>query len=127
MPQNKPTPIQCRDTALAFIFILLLAFYFTENSAWVYGAAVLTLISMAVPKIMSCPARLWFGLSFALGKVTSTFLLTLIYVIFVVPVGFVRRLMGKDAMRFKSWRNAIESAFINRDHLFTKEDLKYPF
>ncbi len=45
----------------------------------------------------------------------------------VLPVGLVRRLLGKDSMRIKSWKKGKESVFRVRDHRFSAKDLEHPY
>mgnify|MGYP003587628229 CR=1 FL=1 len=124
---TKSTPIQCRDTALALIFLLLLIWFFTGSPYLIYAAMGLLLLAMIAPAALDWPARLWFGLSHILGQAMSRVLLGAIYLIFLMPVALVRRMLGKDAMRFKLWRRGTGSGFVERDHLFRKEDLQNPF
>lgn len=127
---TKITPIQCRDTTLALAFVTLIVWFFTRNVCWVYGCMALVLFGMIWPSGMTWPARLWFGFSHVLGSVMSRVLLSLIYFCILFPVAMVRRIMGKDVMglrRFKASPDGKESAFVQRDHTFTKDDLTHPY
>ncbi len=127
MSQQKITPVQCRDTALAFAFIALLVWFFTENVYWVYGCMGLVLFAMIWPTGMTYPAKLWFGFSHVLGTFMSKVLLSIIYTALVLPVATVRRMLAKDSMRLRSYKNNNESAFVVREHAFSKEDLTHPY
>ena len=87
----------------------------------------LLLLAMIAPSAMDWPARLWFGLSHALGQVMSRVLLAAIYLVFLLPVAAIRRMIGKDSMRVGLWKRGPGSSFVKRDHLFRKEDLQNPF
>lgn len=126
----KITPLQCRDTTLALAFVALIVWFFTHNICWVYGCMALLLFGMIWPSGMTWPAKLWFGLSHVLGSVMSRVLLSLIYLLILMPVALVRRIMGKDTMRlrlFKAGADSKDSAFVQRDHTFTKDDLTHPY
>ena len=126
----KITPLQCRDTTLALTFVALLVWFFTKNPCWIYAGMALLLFGMVWPTGMTWPARLWFGLSHVLGSVMSRVLLSLIYFLILMPVALLRRIMGKDALRlrqYKGGKEAAGSAFVARDHSFTKEDLTHPY
>ncbi len=126
--KNKtPSAIQCRDTVLAFTFLFLLVWFFTKNTLWVHIAMGVLLAGMVFPSAMRWPARVWFGFSHCLGLVMSRVLLTVIYVLILLPVSLVRKVMGKDAMRLRGWKDGSASAFVARDHSFGKEDLQNPF
>ncbi len=129
MFNEKITPIQCRDTALAFAFLSLLIWFFTENVNFVYATMFIVLWAMIWPSSWQWPARLWFGLSHVLGFFMSKVLLSIIYTLILMPVAMVRRIMGKDSMRLKNYKSKAEqgSAFVVREHTFTKEDLENPY
>lgn len=124
---KNTTPLQWRDTALAFTLVLLLVGIFYPHEYWNYAAMGLLIFAMVFPRGMAPFARLWYGLSAALGHVVSTVLLCAIYLCLLVPVGLCRRLMGKDAMRLKGWKKDQSSVFIVKDHVYTSEDIVHPY
>ncbi|MDR0339174.1 MAG: SxtJ family membrane protein [Desulfovibrio sp.] len=127
MHKDEITPVQCRDTALAVIFLLLLIWFFTREVYLVYAAGAFTLYAMLLPKTLKPLAGLWFGFSHVLGQVMSRVLLGVIYLFIVMPVALVRKIAGKDSMRLRGWRKGDGSAFVSRDHLYVKEDLNNLF
>jgi hypothetical protein len=124
---KKITPLQCRDTCLALTFLLLLIWLFVKSAYLVYGAMLLLLIGMAAPVAMKPLAWIWFGFSHLLGQVMSRLLLGIVYLLLVLPIGLIRRLLGKDALRLKLWKQSDASCFVERAHAFTAGDLKEPF
>ncbi len=121
--KRQVTPIECRDTALALAFLALLIWVASGRAFGIYAAMVILLAAMIYPGVMKYPAVVWLGLSHALGGVMSKVVLGLAFFVLVVPVAVIRRLMGKDSLKLKAWRNGADSAFVVRDHQFTKEDL----
>ena len=121
------TPLQNRDTSLACALLLLLIWFFTKNVYLIYGAMLLLLLGMIVPVSMKPLAWAWFGLSLLLGKVMSRVLFGLIYLLLVLPMGRFRRLMGKDALRLKLWKQGPASCFVERAHVYTAKDLQNPY
>jgi hypothetical protein len=121
------TPIQCRDTCLALSFLLLLLWLFTQNAYLVHATMLLLLIGMLVPASMKPLAWAWFGFSHLLGQVMSRVLFSLVYLLLVLPMGLFRRLLGKDSMRLKLWKQGNASCFVERAHVFDAEDLKNPY
>jgi hypothetical protein len=119
--------IQERDTCLALTFLLLLIWFFTKNAYLVYAAMLLLLIGMVVPAAMKPLAWIWFGLSHLLGQVMSRVLLGIVYLLLVLPMGRIRRLLGKDSLRLTLWKQSGASCFIERAHVFSAEDLKNPY
>jgi hypothetical protein len=90
-------------------------------------AVLLLLIDMIRPDIYKPLAKFWLGFSHLLGTVMSKVILTIIFFILVVPVGLLRRLMGKDALRLKEWKKGSNSVFKIRDHKLTSDDIKNPY
>lgn len=121
--KKKPTSIELRDTALALIFVCFLVWVFTRSAYPVYLGMGLTLTAMIYPRSMKYPAIFWFGLAHLLNQVVSKIILGAAYFLLVVPMAMIRRLMGKDPMGLKKWRDGRESAFVERDHHFSKDDL----
>ena len=124
---KKITPLQCRDTCLALTFLLLLIWFFVKSAYLVYAAMLLLLIGMVVPVSMKPLAWAWFGLSYLLGLVVPRILFGIIYLLLVMPMGLIRRVLGKDAMRLKLWKQSNASCFVERQRFFTAEDLKNPY
>lgn len=121
------TRIQERDTCLALTFLLLLIWFFTRHEEIIYAAMVFLLVGMIWSAAMRPLAFFWFGLSNVLGKVMSSVLLSVVYLLIVLPVAVLRRLMGKDTLRLRQWRSSTDSCFITREHSYTAEDLNHPY
>ncbi|MDR2669726.1 MAG: SxtJ family membrane protein [Desulfovibrio sp.] len=120
-------PVQQRDTALALIFLLLLIWFFTGEVLLLHVLMGFTLFAMLFPKLLTVPARLWFGLAYYLSQVSSKIIFGLIYVVLVLPVGLVRRMLGKDSLRLKAYGKGNGSAFIVREHRYTAQDMENLF
>ena len=70
---------------------------------------------------------LWLNLSDILGKIVSRIILAIIYCVFLLPVALIRKIAGKDNLKLKQFRKSDQSVFIERNHLFTKDDMLNPF
>ncbi len=127
MLKSKITPIQCRDTALAFAFLSLLIWFFVRETYLVYTCMGIVLLAMIWPSSMVWPARVWFGFSHIIGTFMSKVLLSIIYGLILMPVSLVRRIMGKDSMQRKAYKAAQGSAFVVREHTYNKDDLTHPY
>lgn len=119
--------LQERDSCLALVFLILIFWLFWRVDWLVFAAMAALLLGMVWPSAMRPFAIFWFGLAHALGNVMSRVLLTVVWLALVVPVGLVRRMMGKDSMRLKEWRNGDGSVFVTRDHKYGSEDLQNPY
>lgn len=121
------TSIQERDACLALTFLLLLIWFFCSLPWLVYLAMLALLLGMVWPALMRPVAFAWFGLAKVMGGIVSSILLTIVWLVLVVPVGLIRQAMGRDALGLQKWHDKAASCFTNRDHKFTREDLQNPY
>ena len=126
MPK-KISPDQAKDTGMAMVLICLLIAFFGQKQQLGAIAILLLLINMIWPKIYKPLAKIWLGLSYLLGTIISTVLLSIIFFALVMPVGLVRRFLGKDSLQVKKWKKGRDSVFKARDHEFTSEDITHPY
>ena len=127
MKKEPITTNQAKDTGLAILLILLLIGYIGgKPTMWLPGIIVLV-ITMTWPLLFMPLAKLWFGFSHLLSSVANRVILTLAFMLVVVPIAFIRRMAGVDAMRRNEWGKDTCSAFKERDHTYTKDDLNNPY
>ena len=72
-------------------------------------------------------AMIWLGLTNLLGMVVSRILISVIYIIILLPMGVIRRAMGKDSLNLTGFKKDSKSVMIVRDHEFTAKDIINPF
>lgn len=118
---------QSRDSGLALVLISLILAWGFSARFFLLLAIGLLVVTMTAPGLFRLFAKVWFGLSHALGTVVSRVLLTILFYAMVTPVGIIRRLLGKDAMQLKLWKASRASVFQTRDHQFTSQDLDHPY
>lgn len=118
---------QSKDAGLALVLISLILAIVTSPHYFLPLGVGLLVVTMTAPGLFKPFAKFWFGFSHTLGTVVSRTLLTLLFYIMVMPVGLIRRVLGKDAMQLKKWKQAQTSVFHDRDHLFTRQDLQHPY
>ncbi len=127
MKLEEITASRARDAGLALVLILLLLTKFLHTDIFIWPAVGVLVLTMTWPTVFKPFAIVWFGISNLLGGFISKLLLTLLYVVLVVPVGLIRRVAGKDSMRIKEWKEGSQSVFTVRDHLYTRNDLDKPY
>lgn len=115
------------DTGLATNLILLLCFVFTRQESFVYAAIIVLILVMTIPGIFHYPSIVWFYITHKLGVVVSFVIMNVIFTCVVVPVGFVRRLMGKNSLNIHSFKKSCDSNFHERNHRYTAQDLEKPY
>lgn len=115
-----------KNVGIVAVHVWLGYLYVTKETPTLGPLAVL-LLTLTFPSLFKLPARVWFGFSHMLGSVMTRVLLTVLYAVLVIPMAFLLRIAGKDAMRLKAWRNGEPSAFEVRDITFKAADLERPF
>ncbi|QMW04648.1 hypothetical protein [Spirosoma foliorum] len=118
---------QVREMGLLVIAGCLLAGLQQEQLIWYKASLVATLITLLVPWAFFPVAIIWFALGQLLGKITANVLLVLLFVVVVIPVAWLRKILGSDTFRVKEFKKSSDSVFINREHTYQASDLKYPF
>jgi len=118
---------KCKDAGLALVLISLICYQVWKLESLIFLAIIFLIIAMTYPLIFQPFARFWFALSTALGTVVSKIILTVLFFVVVLPIGLVRRALGKDAMQMRSWRKGKDSVFRQRKHLFSAKDLEHPY
>ncbi len=118
---------KCSDAGMAAVLIMLLIGLFTHKVIFYQIGIPLLVINMIVPMFFYPFAILWFGLSGLIGDIVSRIILSVVYVIIVVPVGLIRKLAGKDTLKLRDFKRTDNSVMIVRDHLYSSTDLEKPF
>ena len=127
MKKDPVTPSQARDTGLALLLILLLVGYIGGKPAMWLPSIIVLVITMTWPLLFMPLAKLWFGFSNLLSSVANKIILTMAFMVVVVPIALIRRATGVDAMQRKEWKKSAGSAFKVREHTYAKEDLDNPY
>jgi hypothetical protein len=123
----KMTREKIKDAGMAIAFVCLFAGYFFHIQQLILLSIVLLLLNMIIPAIYHYPARALFFISDLLGSVMSKVLLTVIYYVFVTPLGIIMRLAAKDSLQLKKWKQDKSTVFKIREHEFQSEDLERPY
>ncbi|KPK23951.1 MAG: hypothetical protein AMJ61_14605 [Desulfobacterales bacterium SG8_35_2] len=118
---------KCKDSGLALVLISLICYQVWKLDVLIILAMIFLIIAMTYPLIFQPFARFWFWLSTALGTVVSKIILTVLFFVIVLPIGLIRRAMGKDSMRMKIWKKGGESVFRVREHRFAAKDMDHPY
>ncbi len=118
---------QCKDSGLALVLICLICYQVWKPPFLILLAIIFLLVAMTYPPLFRPFARFWFAFSTALGTIVSKIILTAVFFVMVFPVALLRRLMGKDSMQIKNWKQGQDSVFRQRDHCFAAKDLEHPY
>lgn len=122
------TKEQAKDSGLALVLILLLVSYFLKSwDSTGLAAIIILVITMAAPLVFKPFAVIWLSFSGVLGSFMSKVLLTVVFILVVTPIGWFRRILGKDPMLKKKWKQGSASVFTKRDRMYTADDLEKPY
>jgi hypothetical protein len=124
---RKLTTKQLIDAGSALVLILLIVGFFTGNTLFYKLAIPALILNMTIPRFYYPFGIFWYSLSNILGFVVSRILLTIVYIIMVIPVGLLRRLMGKDTMYLKKFKKDRSSTLKFRDYTFSSKDITNPY
>ncbi len=118
---------QARKTALvvaAVLFAIALWNMYrgrmTQVAVFASIAGALLLIGLFVPVAARAFHRFWMGIAVVLGYVNSRIILSLLYYGVFTPVGFVRRLIGRDPMKRRG--SAQSSYWVTREYTRQTKD-----
>lgn len=118
---------QASDTGMAIMLILLLIGLFTKNDVYYKIAIPVLIINMTFPRFYYLFAIIWFGFSKILGTVMSKIILTIVYIVLVIPVGLFRRILGKDSLKLSEFKKGDNSVMMTRNYTFTSKDIEKPY
>jgi hypothetical protein len=113
-----------KETILVLVLAVLVWYRVSRYPFLLWVAGGLALAGLFVPVLADGIHRVWMKLAELLGAVTSRIILTLVFIIVIVPLGLVSRLLGKNDLVVPSTG---PSYFKVKDHLYTREDLEHPW
>ncbi|CAL1517981.1 hypothetical protein [Chitinophaga sp. MM2321] len=118
---------QCVEFGQVAVLVVIVAVLYYRNFHFVTTALICMAITMILPRLWFPLAWIWFGLSKILGEINIRVLLTLIFMVVVLPVGLWHKLRGKDSLQLRQFKRGRESVMVKREHVYTKEDLLHTF
>ena len=100
------------------IVFLIVALYPLITSAgiriWALVVSIIFfLLAFLEPKILVLPNKLWFKFGLLIGSIVAPIVITLVYLVTVVPTGLIMRLLCKYLLKQKLDKNA-KSYWIER-------------
>jgi saxitoxin biosynthesis operon SxtJ-like protein len=126
--KKKITKDQCRDTGMAMVLLLLLlAVSPKRHHGYLIAAIAVHVVNMVLPQIFRPIAVVWLGFSNLLGEIVPKILLSLVFFLVVTPIGILRRLIGKDALKLRVFKGGQDSVMLERNHTFVGQDLERPY
>ena len=118
---------QCIEFGQVAAAAMLAASLYYRDFRLVAVALLLLLITLLAPRLLYPLALLWFGGAKVLGEINVRILLSLVFILVVVPVGLWRKWRGKDPLQLRRFKKDKETVMVIRNHVYTKEDLQHTF
>jgi hypothetical protein len=75
---------------------------------------VCALVTLLIPQKLATLNFLWYRLGMFLGKITNPLVMGILFFLFITPIAFVIRLLGRDELKLKS--STVKSYWIERSH-----------
>lgn len=118
---------QAVDTGVILVIALLITDYFIHVQG-LYIASIITLILvLIIPAVFYPIAFIWFGLAGIMGFIISRIILSVVYFVIVCPIGYIRRISGRDGLHLMSFKKFNCSVFKIRDIEFDAKDIEHPY
>lgn len=114
-----------KESILAITLLLLILFIYFKEVNFIYAAAFLILLSLLSNGISEWLDRLWKKATHLLGLISSTVILSVIFLFFVFPWGLILKLLNRNPMLLNSSNRS--TTFVIRNKLFNKKDLQNPY
>lgn len=113
---------------MALTLICLIVVYLFKLDLFLIFGMVFLVATMTSPIVLRPFAFIWLNLTHYMGIVMSNALLAIIFFMLVVPIGMILKLIGRDTMLKKKWKDGSNtSIMVERNHIYTSSDIKNPF
>ena len=113
-----------KESILAITLLLLLLFIYSKNFVFIYSAVLLILVSLLSSGISGVFDTIWKKLTHLLGLMSTTIILSVVFCFIVFPWSMILKLMNRNPLLLNSNRS---TTFIDRNKLFTENDLQNPY
>jgi hypothetical protein len=110
------------ETILVLVFALGIFYWIFRNASFLLAAGILAFIGIFIPIVADKIHIGWMKLAQAMGFVMSKILLTVVYVLVLLPLAFLSKMFGtKSSVRLKPGSG---SYFVDRNFTYTKESME---
>lgn len=109
------------ETILVLILALGVLFWIYGTVYFLWAAGILGLIGVFIPYVADKIHWAWMKLAHAIGFVMSKVLLTIVYVLVLLPLSFLSRVFGsKNGVALKP---GSKSYYTERNYTYTKDSM----
>ncbi len=103
------------------VFLLLSLFFMYKQIlvnlriALLIIGAYLFIGGIIFPEKLKTTYKIWMGFAFALGWIVSRFILTILFIFVMTPIGIIAKIFGKNFLDLK-WKDSKTSYWIVKEH-----------
>jgi len=126
-PISGITKEQTREFGMVAVLVITFIIWHWNKTILIPLDFFLILITIILPVIFYPFAWSWFGLARIFGIFSSAVMLTIVFMILVIPMGIIRKIAGYDGMKLKQFKKSRDSVLIERNHIYTDKDLEQTF
>ncbi|WP_139135375.1 SxtJ family membrane protein [Roseivirga sp. 4D4] len=112
-------------TGLLVIYFYLSVYKEKDADGLLIATMSIAVLSALFGKVAYYLALVWMKFGLLLGKINGAILLTLVYILVVTPIAWLKKLFGANP-NFKASTES-SSAFDKRNKTFSKEDIQLPW
>ena len=112
------------ETVLVIVLALVIIYWFKRYNALLLCALFIGVAALLVPAVATGIHWFWMKLSHVLGAVSGRVLLSIIYLLVLLPLAVLAKLYGKSNIRLKAGG---DTYFNDRNHTYTKDDMAHPW
>ncbi|MEP7277402.1 MAG: SxtJ family membrane protein [Bacteroidota bacterium] len=112
------------ETILVLVLALVILYWYYKKPSLLLMAGIIGLTGLFIPPAANGIHWLWMKLGEGIGFVMNKIILVVVFILIVVPLGWISRKAGKSSIRLKAGDT---SYFKTRNHDFVKEDLENPW
>jgi hypothetical protein len=108
------------ETMLAFMVMLGIIYWYTKNPWLLLAALVLGMTGLLFKTLSENICLLWSKLSHAIGSIMNNVILTIVFILILIPLSVLSKVFKKKAVNNRPGN----SYFRTRNTTYTKKDLE---
>ena len=120
---KKVSRKQCSEFGQVAVLVCIFLALYQKNDHYIRPAFLILIITILFPYFFYPVAVVWFGLSTVMGKLSSYVILSILFILLVIPMGLIRKISGRDILKLKQFKKSRQSVMTERNHLFVSDDL----
>lgn len=118
-------PEKVSQTMLALVTGAIFLFFLLKFKWLLIVGFLFGIVGLFMPGLSRTISIYWFKLAEIIGSIVSKIFLSLIYIIFLLPIALLSRLFRPDLLQLNPKKDG--SYYISRNFHFTSESLKKPW